>query len=374
MYVQVNIGIIVALIFSVVFVVSAGIFFFTADVAFWWKARKIRKIEREQIEPLSSLDEFESSLLHASIMMIEGGKKVAFPSLRGDTFVSRTKYFYKTLKKDSQIDGGDETIFHLDWSECGWIAYAIAESGVDLQYLQRMYSEKILPLPIRMINHSQLGMFALFQYDKTGDIAYKQYADKLYSFLLQQDSEYGILYRQNSPTQIVDVIGMAVPFLVEYGTKFYDIVAVRLAESPRGRQPIGTPAGPPRRATQRRRRGRHPRRHPSHVRRGAGPRQLRRLRHPPAQRQRLRDASPQHAPGRPREALRLQAGSKGCLPQHRRWTPRQRPRHRPRRGLQRPLQQCRHRHPDALVLCRRNGIGLGYNAIGTCLTPFSFNL
>lgn len=202
---------------------------FVPDILYWRKARKIRKTERTSSEPSNSLNNFESDLRNASVRMIESGEKIAFPALRGDTFMSRARYFYKTRKREA-IDGGDESAFHLDWSECGWIVYALAEDYANLQYISRVYSEKILPLPLKMINHSQLGMVALLLFEKTANDNYKIFADKIYSFIRKQDSKYGVLYRQNIRNQIVDVVGMAVPFLIKYGMLFSDEEALKLAE------------------------------------------------------------------------------------------------------------------------------------------------
>lgn len=201
---------------------STFIYYFSADISFWLRAKRIRKIEGTLVNPCVDTDAFSAMLLSAAKQMIDSGRKLEFPTITAPTFTERARIFWKTH------DSAD--IFNLEWAECGWLLYAMAESGYDLEYIKRVFDEKIINTPFRITDQCPGGMVSISLYLKTHEQSYKDYADSMYNWLAAQDTEeFGILYREHAKFQLVDVVGMVVPYLIYYGTTFNIPNAIRIA-------------------------------------------------------------------------------------------------------------------------------------------------
>lgn len=178
-------------------------------------------IQSRQSESCHTVDSFSEQLVSKSKRIIDGGKNIEAPTLLADTFTQRAKIFWKTQFT--------EIAFGLDWAECGWLLYAIAGIEGTFDYVQTVFNAKALPATFRYVNQCPCGMVALQLYKRTNDITYKLYADKMFSGLLMQDTDFGILYREHDRYALVDVVGMAIPFLLYYGHVFNNKEAISLA-------------------------------------------------------------------------------------------------------------------------------------------------
>lgn len=212
-------GIIITII--VICTLCTFIYYFSADISFWLRAKRIRKIEGTPVIPCVDTDTFSAKLLSTAKQMIDSGRKLEFPTITAPTFTERARIFWKTQ------DSAD--IFNLEWAECGWLFYAMAESGYDLEYIKRVFDEKIINTSFRITDQCPGGMVSISLYLKTHEQSYKDYADRMYNWLVAQDTEFGILYRKNAKFQLVDVVGMVVPYLIYYGTTFNVPNAITIA-------------------------------------------------------------------------------------------------------------------------------------------------
>ncbi len=218
-------GIIISLIF--LGFIGMFVFFFSADIVFWWKARKVRNTEKTSIEPTTNIDTFKKSLLNASVQMCSSSRRIAFPTLKADTFIKRAKYFWK-INKNYVSDNEEE--FNLLWSEEGWLLYTMAEMDEYFEYVKDVFDKRFIDTPFKEVCQSQGGMIAILLYERTKENKYKQYVDKMCEWLLAQDTELGILFIPKYQYALVDVLGMAVPFLMKYGSQFSNKEAIALAE------------------------------------------------------------------------------------------------------------------------------------------------
>ena len=213
----------IIIIVCLVLVLVGVAFLFYADIMYYFVSRRIRKIERKNYERLSLLM-FAKELVAASKRMIETGKRIEYPILEADTFIGRCRYF---------ITNGNRALsFSFIGSESGWLLHALFEYLDDVKYVQAIFDDKILSVPIKYIEQSQCGMVALSLYKKTNISKYKSYSDNLYEYLCSQDTDYGIVFREihKGNRILVDTLGMAIPFLIEYGRTFGNRNAIKLAE------------------------------------------------------------------------------------------------------------------------------------------------
>lgn len=199
------------------------ILLFYPDLHFYIHARRIRRVEQRK-QDRQKFPIFSQSLVNASKLMIKMGKRIEYPILESDNFLRRCIYFYAKSNRAS--------VFTFMGAECGWLLYALTEYLDDVHYVRSVFNDKILPIPIKQVEQSQCGMVALYLYKKTNEDVYKKYADSVYGYLLSQDTDYGIVFRAGDKGNriLVDTLGMAIPFLTEYGKMFGLEEAVELAE------------------------------------------------------------------------------------------------------------------------------------------------
>ena len=189
------------------------IYLFSSDIYYWYKARKIKRTQKQIVFPTSSLEKFKSDLMLSSYEMIKKGTKIEYPTLISDTFTRR--FLYGLTKQDPV------SVLSWNYSESGWLLYAILEAGSGIQFVKTIFDEQIYNNKIVCVDQSQCGIIALKLYIETQEIKYKNYADNLWQFLIERETEYGLPYRDaNSTSILVDTIGMAIPFIVEYAELF----------------------------------------------------------------------------------------------------------------------------------------------------------
>jgi len=128
------------------------------------------------------------------------------------------KYIVKRLLKPKDTPKRDSFF----WTHA-LLAQALESAG-EADTLKKYYDiwlEK--GVPIYNIDNVMNGYSLLYVYEKTGEMKYKQAADKLYEYICGYAKEMGnpMPYRRNYPTHVyVDGLGMVVPFLCRYGTMF----------------------------------------------------------------------------------------------------------------------------------------------------------
>lgn len=133
------------------------VFLFSADIVIWWKARKVRKTEKTP-SPSVSIEVFKECLLRSSMQMCSSRRRIAFPTIKADTFVGRAKYFWKINNK---IISDDEEVFNLMWSEEGWLLYTMAEIDEYYEYVKEVFDKRIIEMPIKEVCQCQGGMIAI---------------------------------------------------------------------------------------------------------------------------------------------------------------------------------------------------------------------
>ena len=197
---------------------------FHNEVVYWYKSHKIRSTQKEKVVRACSIESFKQNLMCSSSKMVALKNKIEYPTLTGDTFIKRFVYSWK---HQDPVES-----FSWQYSECGWLLYALAEAGYDLMRIKEIFEHHVLKEKITIVDQAQCGMVALLLYQKTREKKYKDYADSLYHFLISRVNDYGLPYRDGANQDIlVDTIGMAIPFLIEYSQMFpvsdafaYDIV------------------------------------------------------------------------------------------------------------------------------------------------------
>lgn len=109
------------------------------------------------------------------------------------------------------------------------------EQAEELDTLKKYYDAWIEKgIPIYNVDNIMNGYSLLYVYEKTGDVKYKQAAEKLYEWVCDYKKQMGnpLPYRKHHPTHVyVDGLGMVVPFLCRYGAIFHNPDAIKLGMS-----------------------------------------------------------------------------------------------------------------------------------------------
>lgn len=210
-------------ILIVLLLVTAGLLsLFYYDIKNYIISRRIKKTEKTLSQERVSIGAFKKELIDATKYLVVNGKQIAYPAFYSENFFKRFKL---NLKDQYAVQR-----FDYDGSECGWPFYALLKE--DVEFGRKMFDEKVLNLDIHAVDQSPYGMVALYLYDKFKDEKYLKYAQQLYKFIVDLETNYGIAYRQYHKNDIilVDTLGMAIPFLIEYGNYSKDDAAIKLAE------------------------------------------------------------------------------------------------------------------------------------------------
>lgn len=201
--------------------------FYKADIEYWLAYKRIEEIESVPSPILGSVTQFHDELTRGSLEFLKNEKRLKLPQYEDVSFWQRLK---SGIKKEKEPIMG---IIHAE--QDGFMFLELLEDAITkddkdrVEYLKSYFDSHTLNLPFEHRDQSVEVISSLRLYDYTGENKYKLHADKMYEWLLSQNSEYGILYVPGLKSSIVDVLGMIVPFLVEYSKTFNKPEAYNLA-------------------------------------------------------------------------------------------------------------------------------------------------
>lgn len=210
-------------LFFLVFVVSLTInfVFYKADIEFYMRAKHYMNVESVLNTKLTDYSEFHDEILNGILNFIREGNREEFPS----TQMFFTERFHKAFSNK-------KTYPRFFWAEPAWALVAVLEDTSvrsnknTVSEIAKIFDETTLENAFTNVDQSVSGIAALHLYEITKQKKYLKFSDKMYQWIKSQESEYGILYNQNTDVSIVDALGMVVPFLMEY-SKYYDSVEAK---------------------------------------------------------------------------------------------------------------------------------------------------
>ncbi len=124
----------------------------------------------------------------------------------------------------------------FEGGEPNWVLVATLEDAIkredttSVSILKKVFDERILNTELTEVDCSLSGGAAILLHGYTGECRYRNYADKVFCWLQERDTDFGILYREgNKMFQLEDGYGMYVPFLNMYAKTYNDTIAQQLA-------------------------------------------------------------------------------------------------------------------------------------------------
>lgn len=191
-----------------------------------------RKLEKPIFLKDTSHDEVEQKTVNASFNMF-ASSKIHMPYGRHLSFVEKISSM--RIKDINRIN-----YFPRAYLALGLIKYANKFDQELLNKVIPIYDEYYiyndeLNFEFEYVDQVPLAYSALELYKITGDLKYKNVADsvfkKLKAMVIHHHGYSLILYRNHQNDILVDVIGLVVPFLMEYGNYFKNKEAINLAVS-----------------------------------------------------------------------------------------------------------------------------------------------
>lgn len=160
----------------------------------------------------------EPTVLKKSLEMVDSKDKNFWTETKGFT-ETIFKLYHGNLSKEFKIYNYPKAYLYY-----GLSTYLIKiKDSVNLEKVKYSF-DKLLDddgyptFNLDKVDQIPFGLTALNLYERYGESKYLKFCDVLYEKCKEFSDENGIiLYRQNNATQFSDVIGMVVPFLVEYG-------------------------------------------------------------------------------------------------------------------------------------------------------------
>lgn len=200
--------------------------FYKADIEYWLEYKRIVKIENSPSPILNNTDSFHKELVRGAFTYYNEDRHVELPQYEDISFGGR---FRKSILKEKRLK---DNLYH---DHDGFLMIELLNDAIkrndkkNIEYLRNYFDSHIFVLPFTSVPQSVTAIISIYLYKYTNDIKYKIFAEKMFSWLKKQDTDYGILYIQGMNLSLVDGIGMIVPFLIEYSKEFSSQEAYNLA-------------------------------------------------------------------------------------------------------------------------------------------------
>lgn len=198
----------VALLFvgTLLFICSDGLFMLT-----YYKDKFImKKMTADKVE---NIRQFKDILYDNALKIISTCDRTFAPTRVG-LFKERVKFNIKGYKQEEMYATSE-----MGYLMTGTIEEAIRRNDKKgIAIIKEAFDNYCLNDSFKIVDQSLNGIIALRLHDLTKERMYKVYADKLYKFLTIEcfHNSVGITYRTPAEEQIVDGLGMYIPFLMEY--------------------------------------------------------------------------------------------------------------------------------------------------------------
>lgn len=201
--------------------------FYKADVEHWIAYRQLMKIENTHSTILDDVTQFHAELVKGSYKFLKNNKRLELPVYTDVRFTER----YKNAQKHKEAP-----IMGLMYGESdGFMFLELLEDAIKqgnvgkINYLKNYFDKNVYDVPFSHTLQAVHSIISIRLYEHTKEEKYRTHADRMYKYLLSQNTKYGILYVQGLTYSIVDVLGVVVPFLVEYSKTFNCSEAYKLA-------------------------------------------------------------------------------------------------------------------------------------------------
>lgn len=197
---------------------SLNYIFYKADIEYWLEYRRICQIESTPSPILNSIEVFHDELIQGALTYFRNETRLELPGYEDLSFWERFK------KSQSRKELTVMSLYYTDNDSFLFLELlndAINRNDKEqVEYLKNYFDSHVLNLPFNYTAQAMQANISIKLYQYSKEEKYKIHAGQIYRWLLQQETEFGILYIKGMRSSLVDVLGVIIPFLVEYSNIF----------------------------------------------------------------------------------------------------------------------------------------------------------
>ena len=214
------------ILYSIFLVSIAGnVAFFLADGITYLRVYQLQKTERTNFPKALNTEDFRQEVFNANMKILMSGNRPDIPNFPTGV-IERIKYNIGYDQPSHPFfEGGEPNhvmVATLQDAICRHDTVSIAS-------IREIFDSRILHTELTEVDCSYSGGVAILLYQLTSNEKYKDYADNTLNWLVNRDTENGILYwKNNNKFQLNDGYGMYLPFLNAYSKAFGDTVSRKL--------------------------------------------------------------------------------------------------------------------------------------------------
>ena len=203
--------------------ICGNVAFFMADGITYFRLKDLNEKNGARYPICSSREEFRKEIFDVNMDILMSGNRPEAPIFPSGV-IDRIKY--NLGKKKSY------PFFY--WGEPNWLLTATLEDAIlhkdkeHIREIAEVFKDNINNQPIEHVDQCQCGSAAILLHQGTGDNIYKSYADMVFEWCKNNNTEYGILYAKRNTAQVLDGYGMCLPFLQRYAQVYNDSIALNL--------------------------------------------------------------------------------------------------------------------------------------------------
>ena len=215
-----------AFLYIVLFISLLGnVIFFLADGLTYLRTHHLQSIEATVFPEARSLEEFRQKVFETNMNILVSGDRPDIPNFPSSV-VDRIKYNigYKQPRYPFFEGGEPNHVLVATLQDA-----IMRNDSVSITTIKNLFDSRLINTELTEVDCSFSGGAAILLHQLTGDQKYKDYADNTLRWLMERDTEFGILYRKNNKRfQLNDGYGMYLPFLNAYYKAYNDTSVLQL--------------------------------------------------------------------------------------------------------------------------------------------------
>src|SRR5690554_4158801 len=220
--------------FIILAFILLGTLVFIYDVIPNMYPKILRKIS--PVKPLTKVpDNYEQTILKAAFKMALSNKVTMVWEDRQESFTQKILNSFNKRKSNVEFRKYN---YPRAFLLLGILTYILkVEDKKNLKKFKLMFEEYItdggIPsFTVNKVDQAPMGIVSLLLYNTYGEEKYLHFSKEIYEYINENlDKENGVIdYRSGAERVLNDMLGLTVPFLIEYGRSINDETIIELAK------------------------------------------------------------------------------------------------------------------------------------------------
>lgn len=203
-----------------------NLLFFVLDVYPLFHHRKFKTSLKDSI----SYDEYIDRIVKGAFIMAKNRKGYFFNRVESNNVIEKIRY----LLKHNSLSSFSVYNYHRAYLFGGLLTFLLKKEDDRFSSAKELFDQYLKEdgspsFALNKIDQVVFGLAAIELFEYTKDEKYQKFARILFNYLESVKNESDIIQYRKGRVQLVDIIGMIVPFLIKYGNVFNSQKALTLA-------------------------------------------------------------------------------------------------------------------------------------------------